>query len=652
MSWFTELLMTGIRYLLLFIDSIVYSLVDFFYNLFFVVSRIRLLSGGALIEEIAGRIYALIGVYALFKVTFILINMIVNPDSINDKQKGAGKIVVRLVGMLALIIAIPWCFTYAYKIQDAILKDNIISAVILGTTTENDKETGATIANTIFSGFATIDEGALTDPDADDPLDVSNLSDDACEDSLHAINNIGNDGVSSLYAEIDDVYEGENGDTFCIDYKIFLSLIAGGFAAYMFAVYCLDIGLRVAKMAFYELTAPIPIVSFLDGKKDGPFNNWLKSVLSTYADVFLRLIIINFVIFFIQYGLPELDTFFSELDYGFATENFAKIIVILGLLMFAAQAPKLIKDLFGIKGEGGDYGLSVGKKLAAAPLAAGAVGAMAAGGSVVAAKVGKEASNIKAGWKSAGPDGGMGAKLRAAASASTAGKAGQAITAFADKNANVMVNPMLSGREKASQVMTNFWNAGKSGLMASATGMTGFGKNLISGAKATTVAAQSSGGKKSINAINIARNAVDDKALKSTKVADAWKNYVYGAGGTQERAAETANIAARTQSQYQALLNQYTTANGKQYMSNEYDLDVINEAIDNGTATDEQKLWKSVYDMEKTYTEQQEAASKARAEHEKAVTDMGKAKEYDAEQRAKAGIVKKADKMDAPPGNN
>lgn len=406
MNWFVELLMTGIRWLLLFIDVIVYGLVEFFYELFFAVSQIRLFAGGAsgsesMIETVANRVYALIGIYALFKVVFILINTLINPDNMNDKQKSPGKIAVRLVGMLALIIAVPWCFDYAYRIQDAVVGENIISKIILGVDDDpGEGDSGEKISSIIFSGFVTIDERVLEDPNLEDPYVESNLKGGHCKKSTAAVKGLrdGDRKISSLYSYIGTTFASENdGDQFCIDYQIIISLIGGGFAAYIFAVYCLDMGLRVAKMAFYELIAPVPIVTFVDGKKDGAFNNWLKSVISTYADIFLRLIIINFVVFVIQHGVADLMNLEVLEKYNFVTRNFARIIIILGLLMFAAQAPKLIKGLFGIKdGDGGDYGMSLTKKLGSAAVVGGALSSGASNaGHAARAGASKGASTLK-----------------------------------------------------------------------------------------------------------------------------------------------------------------------------------------------------------------------------------------------------------------
>ncbi|MBQ9853639.1 MAG: hypothetical protein IJO57_01230 [Bacilli bacterium] len=433
------LLEDGIRWLLMSLDQLVYGLIAVIYNIFEAVTNVRLFwdsNGGGLIEEVANRIYALIGVYALFKVTFILINMLINPDNFNDKQKGAGKLIVRIVGMLALIIAVPWIFGQAYELQNIVLNENVIGTILLGnyddgsTSDSADKikkdKVGNYIANEIFSGFVSIDEGAKEKSSGDNSdlnsITLSSEASSACSDSLNALKTVEKDGISVVKKHINDEYKSSDGEEYCINYQFFISTLAGGFAAYVFAVYCLDIGLRVAKLAFYELVAPVPIATFVDGKKDGPFNNWVKSVISTYVDLFIRLLIIYFIILVVREAIPDIMDMPALAKYDFVTRNFAKIIIILGLLMFATQAPKLIKDLFGVKGDGADYGLSMKNKIGASPIAAGALGL--AGGAIAggAANAIAGASNVKAAWKQAGTDGkGKGGQLVAAIGAGAKG---------------------------------------------------------------------------------------------------------------------------------------------------------------------------------------------------------------------------------------
>ncbi len=57
--------------------------------------------------------YTLAGVFMLFRVTVSMINMLVDPDKINDRQTGPGKLVTRIITSIAmLIIFVPtgWVF--------------------------------------------------------------------------------------------------------------------------------------------------------------------------------------------------------------------------------------------------------------------------------------------------------------------------------------------------------------------------------------------------------------------------------------------------------------------------------------------------------------------------------------------------------------
>ena len=51
--------------------------------------------------------------------------------------------------------------------------------------------------------------------------------------------------------------------------------------------------------------------------------------------------------------------------------GWAKIFMVIGLLIFAKKAPKWIGDMIGIKGDGGLGGLYIGKKLGGMALAGG-----------------------------------------------------------------------------------------------------------------------------------------------------------------------------------------------------------------------------------------------------------------------------------------
>ena len=115
--------------------------------------------------------------------------------------------------------------------------------------------------------------------------------------------------------------------------------------------FIVDAAIRVFKLAILKLIAPVPILSYIDPKTESTFQNWLKMIGTTFADLFIRLGILNLIIFFIK----ELDSNGFGLHLDDATgivPIFAKLFIILGLLMFAKAAPKFIADSLGIKDTG------------------------------------------------------------------------------------------------------------------------------------------------------------------------------------------------------------------------------------------------------------------------------------------------------------
>lgn len=113
----------------------------------------------------------------------------------------------------------------------------------------------------------------------------------------------------------------------------------------------MDVAVRIIKLYFLRLIAPIPIISYIDPiKGEGIFKKWLSNVGKTYADLFIRLIAIFFAIFIIQQVAtqPALKDF-----NGNPIDNpFVIIFIIIGALMFAKQFPNLIQDITGISLDG------------------------------------------------------------------------------------------------------------------------------------------------------------------------------------------------------------------------------------------------------------------------------------------------------------
>ena len=145
-----------------------------------------------------------------------------------------------------------------------------------------------------------------------------------------------------------------------IEFNGLMGLLAGGLAAWMFICYALEIGVRVAKLGVLQLLSPIAVMMRVVPKqKEAMYDKWLKNLTSTYIDVFIRLFIIYFSLFAISLVEGVLDNLFASLGtiegsnvvatYGIRA--LAAVVVILGILKFAQEAPDLIKDFFGNSGK-------------------------------------------------------------------------------------------------------------------------------------------------------------------------------------------------------------------------------------------------------------------------------------------------------------
>lgn len=333
MTWVSDIF----RWLFFLIDKIVYSLITTVYNLFMEIATTTFFT-----EEVLGmfssKVYALVGVFMLFKVSFSVLTYIVNPDEFSDKSKGMGKMVSNIVISLVLLIAVPFVFSKAMQFQSIVLRDDIIPKIF---STENmnlssSSDQGSNISNITFSTFF-----------------FENNSERGLPNN------------SGLFSR--DVNEKVN-DQYRYHYDYFISTAVGVVIVLILVSFCFDIALRNIKLGFLQMLAPIPIISRVDPKKGTEvFSKWVKLSLSVYLDLFFRLIAIFFAIFVIK-CMQNAEFVDSVTGASVTPSGLTAVFIILGALMFAKQLPKLIEDLTGIK-LSGSFTLNPLKKLEEVPVA-------------------------------------------------------------------------------------------------------------------------------------------------------------------------------------------------------------------------------------------------------------------------------------------
>ena len=406
MDWFLGV----IRGLFAAIDKVVVWLIENLYNLIFQISSVQIFDNASL-AAFANRITVILSIFMIFKLSLSFLNYIVNPDSMTDKSKGFSKLIQNIAVALVLLVSYQFLFDKAMELQQKIVDNNTVPKLILGSSGKNVKNSGV-VSFPLFSAFIVPNSDLLAQQqgcrtyfinDGTVPhkrCDIGDYSSDAA--TMPYIGNEPNNQLDytvenqNTYYLFDYLLRLKNNGQFAFDYKFIISTICGAFAALVLLSFCMDVAVRIIKLYFLRLIAPIPIISYIDPiKGEGIFKKWLSNVGKTYADLFVRLIAIFFAIFIIQQVSANAGTL-KDFNGNPIDNPFVIIFIIIGALMFAKQFPKLIQDITGISLDGKmqlNPFKKIGEQAVGGKLAGKTVGAMSglAGGTLAGLKAGKEA---------------------------------------------------------------------------------------------------------------------------------------------------------------------------------------------------------------------------------------------------------------------
>lgn len=354
------------------IDSLVYQLLGYAYNLFNVIASARVLSQDTL-ATLANRVYIIIGVIALFLVAYALLTAIIDPDKASKGDTSFGKIIPNIAIAIVAIALVPTIFTYAYRIQKDILCDNLIAKWILDSNPISSDDSGAYLATTLFQSFY-YPKVSSTDEKANN--DSTGITSE--EEYNTRLQNITDSEGQPLSTAFDSARKGEKtlGDALGnfneniknkeIGYFMIVSTLAGGFCVYVLINYCFDAAKRAIKLAYLQLIAPLPILTIIIPGQKKIFQNWLKKTISCFTEIFVRIFVIV-IVAFIAENLPNLvfnmssmfnDGYGCVTEIGLVTALLVKALLILGLFAFAKEAPKLVSEITGVDSKGFKLGIS------------------------------------------------------------------------------------------------------------------------------------------------------------------------------------------------------------------------------------------------------------------------------------------------------
>lgn len=384
--WFLKLL----RCLGVWIDTAVYELLDLVYRLFLMIAEAGIFSPEQ-IQLFATRMYAFLGLIMVFKVSVALVTYIMNPDNFTKGEVGAPALLKGFFIALVGIVAVPYVFEAAFSLQRIVLANNVVGNLILGIASNDNGESdvdgnyidkgGELMASTTLRAFYKpntiidgIDDACVADPcncDAfitkfDSELQ-SYVKEVFCANPV-----VAGDILNKKIATATIKQDGE--EEFVIDRTYFVTWAVGLFITYIMLLFCFDIAVRSVKLSFLQLIAPIPLLSRIDPKKGKKvFDNWIKECLTTYLDLFIRLVVIYFALFLISsLSLGAYNVVTQEKMTG-GWNVVVTVFLIIGILNFTRDLPKLLSTLLGIdfKNMGG-FSLNPMKNKNTAALGAGA----------------------------------------------------------------------------------------------------------------------------------------------------------------------------------------------------------------------------------------------------------------------------------------
>lgn len=403
----------------------IFKLVNSAYRIFLALAEADIFEN-AEFDIITKNMYEILSIVMLFALAYGILVKIVDPENSKSGVDGK-KILQKLVMAIVLLALIPSIFSFMFGLQEAILESNVLNSIFTGSSNvgaQNIQNAGNVMAVNSFKPFFTPNVNSDVNPEdargiiknhTEYGVTLDNQESYGCKKNECTLADVdtfaektGDFGFYQAFAA--NINEGE------VDFQWLIALVVGGFLVYAMISFCFDMALRVCKLAFFEIIAPIAIFCNVIPKMEDVFKKWLSNTTKTFISVFTRIIVMNFGVYLISIIVKNVDLGLDNPGNWFLN-LIAKCFLILGIVMFMRQAPKLLSDLFGF-GDG-DMKLGIKDKLKSS-------GAFAAGAAIGAGTTGLVRNAVNAGqnFKKAPKDKKFGAVVKGIGSTLAGGASG------------------------------------------------------------------------------------------------------------------------------------------------------------------------------------------------------------------------------------
>ena len=327
--------------LFILIDSIVYSIAAYAIQAFFAIAELDFVANGfEQISYILGRIMILCGVFALFKLSFTLINYIIDPGKANKSAETGTKLVKNILIAIVLLVSLNLIFTSLYKFQNSIIKNNVIPKIIYGADNYDSngqemdiKENAKKFANTIFVSL-------MLGGNSNENLSIP---------AKNAVDRVLDGASINLLSP----YATDSG----FNYLPFISFIVGVLVCYYFLVFAIELGIRMVKLLVLQILAPIPIIMSIDPTQKDKLKKFGKLYSGIYLSVFIRI----FTVYLAFAAISLIGNILGNIsETSSGTSWLVHILLIIAIFKATKELPKLIEDALGMKLGLGDAGKGFG----------------------------------------------------------------------------------------------------------------------------------------------------------------------------------------------------------------------------------------------------------------------------------------------------
>lgn len=329
------------------IDGLIYGVAGLFFKFALEFVNINdFINLSNVLSRVSQVIYSFLAIFMFFRVSFSLLQWLVDPDKMADKELGAKKIVINVMICLFLIVAVPKVFEVAMNVQDKVIKENLIGQAIYGDENVKVNDVGETLARATW--------GLFIRP-ADNLIDANIfINETEVWDNYFNVSQGVNDDAEALLK----LFGVLNSKTVIVagEYKLvylfFISTIVGLYLCWTFVKLAIDFAYRAIKMFMLQLLSPIAIISYIDPKssKNGVFAKWLKETVKTYISLFVRIACYSIAALLMNEfvkSLYERETSTINKILIINGDTFISLIYILAIIAFVKNAPKFIDGILG-----------------------------------------------------------------------------------------------------------------------------------------------------------------------------------------------------------------------------------------------------------------------------------------------------------------